>query len=118
MNLPQQTSHRPRWRVALHYCVCYLTWLLFVGVGYVLMLALRINLFDVATWLRFNPWQVRAIDQFAIFFLGLVWFGGIFLLESYLRHGVKRRRLWSRILRVGSALLAVTVFSYGLQWLI
>jgi hypothetical protein len=118
MNLPRQALDQPRWHTVLRYCLCYLTWLAFTGIGFALIFALRTNLFDLGAWLRFNPWQVRAMDQFAIFLLGMAWFAGILLLESYLRHGVERRQLWPRIARVGRALLVVTVFSYGLQWLI
>jgi hypothetical protein len=117
MNLPQNQSDPPLWRLALRYAACYLAWLLLSVLGFGLMLALRTNLFDLATLWKFNPWQVRTIDRFAIFLLGLGWFVGILVLENYLRQGVEQAQLGSRLMRVSGTLLLVAALSYGAQQL-
>jgi hypothetical protein len=117
INLPEESPHPSPWRLTLHYAACYLGWLLFVAFGFLLLLSLRINLFDLAIFLRLNPWQVRAVDRFAIFLLGLTWFAGIFILENYLRQGVAVNQLWSRIIGTTVALLVIGGISYLLQWL-
>lgn len=69
---------------------------------------------DVAFLLRANPWQVRAVDQFSVVTLGLIWLAGFILLEHYLRRGVVKQRLWTRAIRVFVAEAAVLGICYGM----
>jgi len=82
------------------YLACYALWLALVALGGVLIWEARSAMFALAVWLHLNPWQVRAIDQFGVVTLGLVWLVAILLLEDYLRKGVIKGRLWSRAARV------------------
>ncbi len=114
--LLEQPHKQPSlWQQILSYTTCYLTWLLFVALGFWLLLSFRINLFDFSTWLALNPWQVRTIDRFSIFVLGLFWFVGILVLENYLRVGVERHRFWQRARFVALLLGGGLLLSWGLQ---
>jgi hypothetical protein len=118
MNVPQENPPLPPWRSALSYAACYLSWLVYTALGFGLFWLLRTNLFDLSVWLRLNPWQVRGIDRFAIFFLGLLWFVGVIVLEQYLRKGIETNQLWRRIARVGIVLALVAALSYSLQFIL
>lgn len=106
------------WRLVLFYVACYLFWLTFSALGFLLFGSLRTNVFDLATALQLNGWQVRTVDRFAIYGLGLLWFLFVLWLESYLRHGVDRHQLWTRIGRVALAMGALGILSYGLRWVV
>jgi hypothetical protein len=112
---PRNDTRLRLWRTIGYYLVCYAAWLAFSVVGFVLLLSLRTNLFDLSIWLEMNPWAVRAVERFAIFVLGLFWFAGIIILESYLRSGIIKKQLWQRIARVAIALAGVLAISYSLQ---
>lgn len=113
--LEQPRKEPTLWQRVLSYIVCYVIWLLFAAFGFWLLLSLRTNLFDLGVWLAFNPWQVRAIDRFAILILGLLWFIGILVLENYLRVGVERQSFWQRARFVALLLGAGALLSWGLQ---
>jgi hypothetical protein len=100
------------------YLACYALWLGFSALGVWLIFAARATLFDLAVRLRFNPWQVRAIDDFGLVTLGLVWLVGILLLEYHLRQGVVQHRLWVRAIRVLIFEAAALGLCYGLQMLL
>ncbi|RIK43675.1 MAG: hypothetical protein DCC55_04900 [Chloroflexi bacterium] len=102
-------------RRVLNYAACYIAWLAFTIVGFWLLLSLRANLIDAAILLHLNPWQVRTVDRFAIFGLGMAWFVGILILENFLRVGAGNGRLLSRTVRVALALGLACAISYGLQ---
>jgi hypothetical protein len=100
------------------YLVCYASWLALSALGIWLIFALRPVLFDIAIWLRLNPWQVRALDNFSLVTFGLIWLVGILLLEHSLRQGVENGRLWRRAARVFVAEVAALGLCYGLQLLL
>ncbi len=91
---------RKFWQLLPLYLACYALWLGLSAIGIWLIFEVRFVLFNVALRLRFNPWQVRAVDQFGIVTLGLIWLVAILLLEDYLRKGVIKNRLWGRAARV------------------
>ena len=101
-------SVRPFRQLLPLYLSCDAVWLALSGLGIWLIFALRPILFDLAVWLRLNPWQVRALDNFSLVTFGLVWLVGILILEHSLRQGVENGRLWRR-----AALVAMALF-YGL----
>jgi hypothetical protein len=82
------------WRTLPLYLACYALWIGSSALGVWLLFALRSLLFDLAVRLRFNPWQVRAVDNFGIVTLGMIWLVGILLAEHYLREGVVKHQLW------------------------
>jgi hypothetical protein len=102
------------WRTLPLYVACYALWIAFSALGVWLLFALRSLLFDIAVRLRFNPWQVRAVDNFGFVTLGMLWLVGIILVEHYLREGVPRQRLWRRAARVFVSEALALGLAYGL----
>ena len=100
------------------YLACYALWLALAALGVWLIFALRSVMFGLAIWLRLNPWQVRALDDFSLITFGLVWLVGILLLEHSLRQGVEKHRLWHRAARAFAAEAAALGLCYGLQLLL
>ena len=100
------------------YLACYAVWLALSALGVELIFALRPVIFGLATWLRLNPWQVRALYNFSLVTFGLIWLVGILLLENSLRTGVEKQRLWSRAARVLVAEAVALGLCYGLQLLL
>ena len=100
------------------YLACYALWLALGALGVWLLFALRPVIFGLAIWLRLNPWQVRALDDFSLVTFGLVWLVGILLLEHSLRQGVEKHRLWRRAARVFVAEAAALGLCYALQLLL
>ena len=97
------------------YLAAYTLWIGFSALGVWLIFALRSVLVGLAFVFRLNPWQVRAVDNFGVVTLGLIWLIGILLLENYLRQGVVKNRLWGRAVRVFVALAAPLGLAYGVQ---
>ena len=81
------------------YLACYTIFLALAAMGIWLLFAMQRLLFLLAIWLRLNPWQVRALDNFSMVGMGLLWLIGILLLEHRLRQGVEKNQLWSRAAR-------------------
>ena len=111
------SSQNPRRTLPL-YLAAYALWIGFSAVGVWLIFAVRSVLVDLAFVFRFNPWQVRAVDNFGVVTLGLVWLVGILLLEHYLRQGVAKNRLWGRARRVFVSEAVALGLCYGVQALI
>ena len=105
-------------QLLLLYLACYALWLALAALGVWLIFALRPVVFRLGIWLRLNPWQVRALDNFSVVTFGLAWLVGILLLEHSLRQGVEKRRLWQRVARVFAAEALVLGLCYGLQLLL
>jgi hypothetical protein len=100
------------------YLVCYAIWLAISALGVWLIFAARPVLFDLAIWLRLDPWQVRAVDDLGVVTMGLVWLVGILLLEHSLRGGVVKNRLWGRAARAFAIIATALGLCYALQALI
>jgi len=100
------------------YLAAYALWIGFSALGVWLIFAVRSVLVDLAFVFRFDPWQVRAVDNFGVVTLGVIWLIGILLLEHYLRQGVAKNRLWGRVVRVFVALAALLGLAYGTQLLL
>jgi hypothetical protein len=97
------------------YVACYAAWLALSALGVWLLFALRPIMFSLAIWLRLNPWQVRALDNFSFVTFGLIWLVGILPLEHSLRQGVEQHRLWRRAARVFASEAAALGLCYGVQ---
>lgn len=99
----------------LRYLAYFSLWILLAALAGVLAWSLRINLFDLGIWLRWNPWVVRGIDRWGIFVLGLCWFTFLMATEGYLREAVPQRRVWARARSVLITVLILLAISYGLR---
>ncbi len=97
------------------YVACYALWLGLSALGVWLIFALRSVLVGLAFSLRFDPWQLRAIDNFGVVTLGLIWLVGILLLEHRLRQAVLKNRLWKRAAGVFVFEAAALGLCYALQ---
>lgn len=100
------------------YLACYALWIGLSALGVWLIFAARAALFDLSIWLRLNPWQVHAVENFGIVTLGLIWLVGILLLEHLLRQGVERNRLWVRAARAFVIEALALGLCYGVQAII
>ena len=100
------------------YLACYAIWLALTALGVWLIFAGRTVLVDLAIWLRLNPWQLRAVDDFGVVTMGLIWLVGILLLEHSLRGGVVKNQLWGRAARAFMIVAVPLGLCYGLQALI
>ena len=108
----------PRLTHGLLVVACYSLWLLLSALTVWTVLQLRLNVIDLIFVLRVNPWATRSLDTTATLLLGLVGLAVIVFLETYLREGVGRGSLWTRVRRAGLPLLAVLAVSYALRWLL
>ncbi len=81
-------------------------WLAYLAITLWLAIELRNLVVDVCIMLRFNPWQVRAVDNFVVIPLVLGWLAGAIAIETYLRNGIARQHLWRR---VGKTYLTVLI---------
>ena len=88
------------------YVACYVIVLVLAAMGVWLIFTIQPLLFRLSVWLRLNPWQVRAVDNFSVVTMGLIWLIGVLILEYRLRRGVEQNRLWIRALW-GFAIVAV-----------
>jgi hypothetical protein len=100
------------------YLACYALWIGLSALGVWLIFVARSVLVGLAFALRLNPWQLRAVDNFGVVTLGLIWLVGILWLEYALRRAVVKNRLWRRAARVGLAEVIALGLCYGLQLLL
>jgi hypothetical protein len=103
-------------KTGLRYLSYFCLWLLLSALGGVLAWSLRINIFDLGVWLQWNPWQVRGVDRWSIFVLGILWISFIFGVEGYLRTAVAQHRLWAKAKPVLITMLILCAISYSLQF--
>jgi hypothetical protein len=102
-------------RLLALYLACYALWLGLSALGVWLILAARSALIELAFALRFNPWVLRAVDDFGFVTLGLIWLVGVLLLEHSLREGVTSNRLWKRAAYAVVFEAAALALCYGLE---
>jgi hypothetical protein len=111
-------SSEPLRRTLPLYLACYALWLGFAALAVWLILALRPVLFLLSVRLRFNPWQIRAVDNFGFVTLGLLWLVCVLVVEHYFRQGVVKHRFWRRAARVFTIMAVALGLCYGLQLLL
>lgn len=97
------------------YTIYLAAWLLFSALGLVLLFSLRVNFFNLGLELRLNPWQVRGIDRWYIFFFGMGWFVFMLWVENYLRVGVQQQQLTARLRHVAVWQIILLALSLLLQ---
>ena len=100
------------------YLACYAIWLALSALGVWLIFVMQRVLVALAFRLRLDPWQVRALDNFGVVTLGLIWLVGILLLEHSLRRSVEKSQLWGRAARAFVIVAAALGLCYGLRALI
>jgi hypothetical protein len=101
-----------------HYIACYTLWIAFSALAFVIIDRTRVVLFDLMAISVADRWIVSAVDKFGFVTLGLLWLVAVLVIESYLRHGVERRRLWRRAALVLAAEGALLGLAYGLGMVI
>lgn len=90
----------------------YLLWFLICAIGLWLVFLLRDNMVEDVFFLRVNPWQLRAIDRWAVYGFGALWFVGIFLVEGIMRRALAKGRFLvtvGKILGIELALVALSL---------
>jgi hypothetical protein len=100
------------------YLACYVLWIGLAALGVWLIFAARAALIDLSFWLRLDPWQLHAVDNFGVVTLGLIWLVGILLLEHLLRQGVLKQRLRVRATRAFVIVALLLGLCYVVQALI
>ena len=110
-----RSSSSPKFRQSLLYVACYALWLALSALGVLLIFQVRAAIFAVTLWLRLNPWQVHAAEQFGTVTFGLVWLVGILILENSLRQGVLKNRLWRRAARAFVVLAVALALCFIVQ---
>jgi len=86
-------SGLPRWVTIAQYILAYLLWFLFCALAFFALWRVHAILIDSIFFGRVDPWQLRAIDKWSLWVMGVGWVVGIFLSEGYLRKGVEKGRL-------------------------
>lgn len=108
---PDQQSSPGTLLFIAQYVALYILWFVISGIGLWLVFLIRDNLVEDIFFLRINPWQLRAVDRWAIFGLGAVWIVSVFLVEGYLRRLLDDGRFLAgvgRILLVELCLVALS----------
>jgi hypothetical protein len=113
-NQPSQGARR-LWPL---YLACYTLWLALSALGVVMLFQARAVIFAIAVRLGANPWVIRAIDNFGVVTLGLIWLVCILLLEDRLRKGVVQNRVWGRAARVFVIEMVMLAGLYAAQLLL
>lgn len=116
---PPENNHLPPMsRLIGLYVVCYAVWLAICAAGmWLLFQAVQLAI-SLSIYFQFNPWQVRAVDKWGVFVLGLTYFAAAFALEGYLRSSVSKGWLRSRATRSLMILAILTILIVGLNWLL
>jgi hypothetical protein len=100
------------------YLACYALWIGLSALGVWLIFAGRDTLIDLSFWLRLDPWQLHAVDNFGVVTMGLIWLIGVLVLEHALRQGVVKQRLWVRAARAFVIETVILGLCYGVQVLL
>jgi len=79
---------------------------------------LRVVIFDLALFIRINPWALRAIDKFGLLILGMLSVIWIVFLENYLRTGIYKNSLWARSAKAFLLEGIVLGASFAVHWLL
>jgi hypothetical protein len=105
-------------RLALEYILAYAVWLALLAIAMWLVFVWQSILVTIGLRIGLNPWQLRAVDTWGTFLLGLAWLATCIVTEGYFRSGV---RLGVLPRRVGNAFLLLglaAMCSLLLDWLL
>ena len=98
--------------------VRYAVWVALAALGLWAVLEVRLNVLDVAIWMRTSRWALPAVDKFLTAPLILLWLGVTIWLEHYLTEPKDTRVFWRRAGRIAARMTGVLVASYILQVLL
>lgn len=105
-------------RLIFDYIICYTLWLVFSAIAMWLVFVWHGIVVTVGFRTGLNPWQLRAVDTWATFLLGLAWLASIILTEAYFRKGVPLGILWQRVARTFALVGLVTLLALLLDRLL
>ena len=109
----ERRQARPR-----DYLVCYLLYLVVIGLAFVVAFVIwppAIVALTVA--LTNSMWVHRGVYPFSMVLLGMAWLGLVLTAEGYLRNGVERQQLGPRFRRLSLPLVAMGVFGLVVAYL-
>lgn len=86
-------SESPKWSTIAQYILAYFLWFVICALSFWVIWLVRTNLVEDVFFMRVDPWQLRAIDRWSLWVMGIGWIVGIFLCEGYLRSAVEKGRL-------------------------
>lgn len=105
-------------QLVLRYLICYGALFLFGAFCMWILFVARELMIAVGFRLRASPWQIRAIDTWGTFLLGLIWLIVFMVAEGYLRHAVRSDLLGRRIIRVYSLATVVAAVILLANWIL
>ena len=114
---PENDQLPPLSRLIGLYVICYVVWIAVCAAGLWLLFQTVKLVISLSLYFQFNPWQVRAMDKWGVFVIGLAYFAAAFALEGYFRNSVASGLLWQRITRSLVVLAVLTVLIVGLRQL-
>ncbi|MEM7538773.1 MAG: hypothetical protein AAF639_41825 [Chloroflexota bacterium] len=100
------------------YIACYLIWLLIAAIGLWLVLQMTENLIDIGFAMRLNPWQLRGLENWGLFVLGVIWLLFIMIAEGMMRRSIAKHQLMNVSIRLLSIEAVVVALSYIGQYLL
>ena len=100
------------------YLLCYLLWLITSALGMLGVLIARAVIDKAYIALRLNPWAFRAVDNWSLLLLGLMWLVFVIACEGYYREGMLQSKLWPRFAKVTGAEGLLVGVGYVVQLLI
>lgn len=129
---PPAPPRKPLWARAWGVSVlrtiwCYVAWLLLCAFSLWILIELRVALLTIVTYVRLQVigvavgetvstgGQLHVADQWIVIVLAICWLGFVVWLESYLRTGLQRGALGSRLARVAIGLVVLLGVAYALE---
>ena len=100
------------------YVLCYLFWIVSVGLGLLDMILIRELLGQFSDLLVADIWICVVVDKFALLILGLIWIAFTIVSENHYRKGISEGDLVRRFALVTAAELSVPVLAYVMPFLI
>jgi len=106
---------------------CYVAWFLLSAFSLWILIELRVALLTIITYVRLQfigvavgesvstRGQLHVADQWIVIVLAIGWLGFVVWLESYLRAGLQRGTLGSRLARIAIWLVVLLGVAYGLE---
>ena len=105
-------SASPNRSTIAQYILAYIFWFLFCALAFWAIWLVHADLIEIVFFGRVDPWQLRAIDRWSLWLMGVGWVVGIFFSEGYLRKGVEKGRLLAYTGKLFLIPLSVIALSY------
>lgn len=101
---------------ALQIVVCYAVWLCLAAMSIWLLLTVRNNLSLAYAFTEPHPFAMHAFQNFSFVIMALVIVVALYLIEHYVRTGLKKDVFWPRVAKVVVIEFIVLVLSFGAQF--